>query len=198
MANGITVHLIRHEKTEANRERKYIGWTDEPIIKKVQAQLPIQPHEVFGSDLQRCLQTAACYFPQTPFFAEEKLRELNFGDFEMCTYEQLQYNEIYRAWIDDPLTTPIPNGESFLQFQQRVLEGFRQIVKQDGDYTFVVHGGVIRLLLAKYSVEEQSFQQTTANHRTIYTLCWGSVDELIGGLRCTLYSEAHITVNEHM
>lgn len=34
MADDITVHLIRHEKTKANMERKYIGWTDEPIQKK--------------------------------------------------------------------------------------------------------------------------------------------------------------------
>lgn len=34
MALDITVHLIRHEKTKANTERKYIGRTDEPILKK--------------------------------------------------------------------------------------------------------------------------------------------------------------------
>lgn len=116
----------------------------------------------------------------------------------MCTYEQLQHNGTYRAWIDDPLNNPIPNGETFLQFQQRVLNDFREIVYENKEYTFIVHGGVIRLLLAVYGLEEQSFQQTVANHRTIYTLGWNSVDELIGGARCTLYSEAHITVNENM
>ena len=198
MANDITVHLIRHEKTKANMERKYIGWTDEPILKKVEAEIDLQPGIVYGSDLQRCRETAQCYFPNTEFIALRDLRELHFGDFEMCTYEQLQHNETYRAWIDDPLGNPIPNGETFIRFKQRVLDGFHGIVKEKKEYTFIVHGGVIRLLLAVYGMKEQSFQQTVANHRTIYTLGWDSADELLGGARCTLYSEAHITVNENI
>ena len=198
MANDITVHLIRHEKTKANMERKYIGWTDEPILKKVEAEIDLQPGIVYGSDLRRCRETAQCYFPNAEFIASPDLRELHFGDFEMCTYEQLQHHETYRAWIDDPLENPIPNGEPFFQFKQRVLDGFHKIVNEKMEYTFIVHGGVIRLLLALYGMKEQTFQQTVANHRTIYTLGWDSVDELIGGARCTLYSEAHITVNENM
>ena len=198
MADGITLHLIRHEKTNANIEKRYIGWTDEPILKTVQAQVPIHTNEVFGSDLLRCRETAQCYFPHASFIQNENLRELHFGDFEMCTYEQLQHNHIYRAWIDNPLHTAIPNGEGFLQFQKRVLEGIQEIVQQEKEYTMIVHGGVIRLLLAKYGITEQSFQQTIANHRTIYTLGWHSIEDFIGGARCSLYSEAHITVNEHM
>lgn len=198
MANDITVHLIRHEKTKANVERKYIGWTDEPILKKVEAEIDLKPAIIYGSDLRRCRETAQCYFLNAEFIASRELRELHFGDFEMCTYEQLQHNETYRAWIDDPLGNPIPNGETFTRFKQRVLDGFHRIVNEKKEYTFIVHGGVIRLLLAIYGMKEQSFQQTVANHRTIYTLGWDSVDELIGGARCTLFSEAHITVNENM
>lgn len=198
MANGVTLHLIRHEKTKANIERKYIGWTDEPILKIVQAQVPIHTNEVFGSDLLRCRETAQCYFPNASYYKNKNLRELHFGDFEMCTYEQLQHNDTYRAWIDDPVSMPIPNGEHFLQFQQRVLKGIHEIVQQEKEYTLIVHGGVIRVLLARYGITEQTFQQTIANHRTIYTLSWNSIDDFIGGARCSLYSEAHITVNEHM
>ncbi|WP_079525674.1 histidine phosphatase family protein [Solibacillus isronensis] len=198
MANDITVHLIRHEKTKANVERKYIGWTDEPILKKVEAEINLKPSIVYGSDLRRCRETAQCYFPNAEFIASRELRELHFGDFEMCTYEQLQHSETYRAWIADPLGNPIPNGETFTRFKQRVLDGFHRIANEKKEYTFIVHGGVIRLLLAIYGKKEQTFQQTVANHRTIYTLGWDSVDELIGGARCTLYSEAHITVNENM
>ena len=198
MANDITVHLIRHEKTKANVERKYIGWTDEPILKKVEAEINLQPDIVYGSDLRRCRETSLCYFPNADFVASQKLRELHFGDFEMCTYDELQHNETYRAWVDDPLEHPIPNGESFRLFRQRVADGFHEIVREKKEYTLIVHGGVIRLLLAMYGFHEQSFQQTVANHRTIYTLGWENIDELIGGARCSLYSEAHITVNENM
>ena len=198
MASRVTVHLIRHEKTHANLERKYIGWTDEPIVKPVQAELPVQPSEVHGSDLMRCRQTSACYFPQANYIEHKQLRELNFGDFEMCTYEQLQHNELYRAWIDEPLNVTPPNGEAFNEFERRVNDAFQSIVTQEQDYTFVVHGGVIRVLLALYGIESLSFQQTLANHRTLYTLTWDSMEQFLGGARCTSFSEAPITVNERM
>lgn len=198
MASGIVLHLIRHEKTQANLERKYIGWTDEPIVRSVQARLPISPAIVHGSDLLRCEQTASCYFPQCKYIAQEALRELNFGDFEMCTYEQLKENRTYRAWIDDPLQVVPPNGEAFTEFQQRVLKAFQAIVTSNQHYTFVVHGGVIRVLLAQYGLQQKAFQQTIADHRTLYTLKWDTIEQLLGGATCTSFSEEPIMVSEIM
>lgn len=197
MVCGVTVHLIRHEKTRANLDRKYIGWTDEPILKKVSAQLPIAPNIVYGSDLMRCKQTAAYYFPNAQYKGIQALRESNFGQFEMCTYEELKDNPIYRAWIDDPISVTPPKGESFVAFEQRVLQAFQQVVKQQGTYTFVVHGGVIRVLLSHFG-QQQTFRNTLATHRTLYTLQWDQLRQFLGGEACTSFSEAPITVNEIM
>lgn len=198
MARGVTVHLIRHEKTQANVERKYIGWTDEPILQEVSAQLPIAPTVVYGSDLRRCQQTAASYFPTANYIGIQQLRESHFGDFEMRTYKQLKEQSIYRAWIDNPYEVTPPNGESFGTFEQRVLQAFQQLIVQQGAYTFVVHGGVIRLLLAHYRQPQQSFQNTLAKHRVLYTLHWEQLEQFLGGVACTSFSEAHIMVNETM
>lgn len=198
MASRLTVHLIRHEQTEANRARKYIGWTDEPIVAYAKAIPFLQCDIVYGSDLVRCRQTANGYFPQARFIANQQLRELHFGDFELHSYEELQHNPVYRSWIDDPFTITPPNGESFMVFCDRVLTAYRQIITAEQPYTFVVHGGVIRVLLANYGLEEKSFQQVQANHQTIYTLTWDSFTDFIGGARCTSYSEAPITENEPM
>ena len=197
MASGVVLHLIRHEKTQANIERKYIGWTDEPIVKKVQGDLPISPQMVYGSDLLRCEQTAACYFPKATYVPHIGLREMNFGEFEMCTYEHLKENPTYHAWIDDPMQVVPPRGEAFGEFKQRVLQAVQVIVQKNETYTFVVHGGVIRILLACYGCE-RTFQQTVANHRTIYTLKWDAVEQFLGGAKCTSFSEEPITVNEVM
>ena len=198
MARGITIHLIRHEKTQANLERRYIGWTDEPILQEVSAQLPIAPTVVYGSDLLRCQQTAACYFPNVNYNGMQQLRESNFGDFEMRTYEQLKNEPVYRAWIDEPYEVTPPNGESFGEFEQRVLQAFKQVIAQQGTYTFVVHGGVIRLLLSHLRQPKQSFQNTLAKHRVLYTLHWEQLEQFLGGAACTSFSEAPITVNETM
>ncbi|WP_431029786.1 histidine phosphatase family protein [Lysinibacillus sp. LZ02] len=183
------VHLIRHELTEANIERRYIGWTDQAIRQAVQATLSFQPTMVYGSDLKRCQQTAACYFPNSSFIADERLRELHFGDFEMKTYEDLQHDTLYRAWIDEPFQVTPPNGESFDVFKARVLHAFEDIVSKQKECTFVIHGGVIKMILATYL--QQGFHDVHAKHRTLYTLSWE------GEKSCISLSEEPIMVNEN-
>lgn len=185
-----TVHLVRHELTQANIERRYIGWTDQPIIQRVKANISVTPAVVFGSDLLRCRQTASCYFPDVPFVADERLRELHFGDFEMKTYEDLQYLPDYRSWVDDPFQATPPHGESFAAFQHRVLTAFQEIAAAYSDAVFVVHGGVIKLILA--SCFGNKFHDVRAAHRTMYTVSWEE------GKTCMSLSEAPITVSETM
>ncbi|SOC20973.1 alpha-ribazole phosphatase [Ureibacillus xyleni] len=199
MGDSVIVHLIRHEKTEANRLKKYVGWTDEPIIKNSQPlQLPFQPNIVYGSDLNRCAETAKLYFPNAQFKALFPLRELNFGEFEMKTYEQLKNLPIYREWIDYPEEITPPNGENFRHFTYRVTQCFRQIVVKPTTYTFVVHGGVIRLLLSLFGPSEKSFQEIAVNHRTIYTLKWPDTTSIKGGLRCESLLVEPIMEKENM
>ena len=76
---NIVVHLIRHEKTEANVKRKYIGWTNESILfEDKNFDVSIYTKEVFGSDLKRCRETAQLYFPHAKFKDYRSLREMNF------------------------------------------------------------------------------------------------------------------------
>lgn len=185
MGNGVIVHLIRHEKTDGNLKRKYVGWTDESIITKRQHfDVPIQTSEVFGSDLIRCIETAQLYFPNAKYYSDKNLREIHFGDFEMKTYEQLKENSTYRTWIEDPTVITPPNGENYLAFKKRVLQSFQQIVCQNGQYTFIVHGGVIRTILSLFSPKVESFQQLVVSHRTIYTLGWAQIENVKEGRRC--------------
>ncbi|MEK4230000.1 histidine phosphatase family protein [Solibacillus sp. FSL H8-0538] len=198
MDDRVILHLIRHEKTAANIARKYIGWTDEPIVtEQVHMNIPVATTVVYGSDLMRCEQTAALYFPSAKFKAHADLRETHFGDFEMKTYEELKDNLSYRAWIDCPGNNPPLNGESLAAFQARVLNAVKDIVVAAGQYTFVVHGGVIRILLAQFAPDVTNFQQVMANHRTLYTLEWSNIKDFQGGARCKLYSEALLTEKDN-
>jgi alpha-ribazole phosphatase len=197
MGNAVIVHLIRHEKTKANIERRYIGWTDESILyKKAICHLPIDTNFVYGSDLKRCEETAKLYFPNANYQAEMNLRELHFGDFELKTYEQLKNNRVYRDWIDSPMEFTPPNGEHFIAFQERVLNGFQKIISDSGKYVFVIHGGVIRVLLSVFGNPKQEFKEIMCHHRTIYTLQWDQIDYLKEGKRCDRLSVEPITVKE--
>ena len=185
-----TVRLIRHELTQANIERRYIGWTDQSIMRQVSADIPFTPSVIYGSDLKRCEETAACYFPNVTFIANAQLRETNFGDFEMKTYDELKNNSLYRAWIDEPLVVTPPNGESLTTFNTRIVTTFQQVIKGQEEVTFIVHGGVIKAILANYL--NKAFHDVHAVHRMIYTLV------LDGGETCISYSEAPIMVKDNM
>ncbi|MBD8027718.1 histidine phosphatase family protein [Ureibacillus sp. Re31] len=199
MGNRVIVHLIRHEKTDGNMKRKYVGWTDESIISKEQHfNIPIQANEVYGSDLRRCKETAHLYFPNANYYSDKNLREIHFGDFEMKTYEQLKDNPIYQKWIEDPVSVTPPNGEHYLDFNKRILQGFQQIVSKNGQYTFIVHGGVIRAILSLFSPKMESFQQIAVSHRTIYSLSWVHIKDVEEGRRCESLSVVPIMEKENL
>ena len=196
---NVIVHLIRHEKTDANLKRKYIGWTDESIItKESHFNLPVKANVIHGSDLKRCKETAQLYFPDATYLAYEHLRELNFGDFEMKTYEELQAISVYREWIDNPTTVTPPNGEPYQEFVKRVLSCLQKTITENKEYTFIVHGGVIRVLLAIFAPFEEAFQEITASHRTIYTLQWPNFICMKEGERCKLLSVEPIMAKESL
>lgn len=197
MGNPVIVHLIRHEQTKGNIERRYIGWTDQSIvIEKAHCVVPIHATDVFGSDLKRCRETAKLYFPNAQYHPFSGLREMNFGDFEMKTYNDLKEKEIYWRWINSPEQATPPNGESFADFKNRVLDCFKKIIHESGEYVFIVHGGVIRLILSQYT--RKSFQEVLVRHRNIYTLYWDDLERLKGGQECSRLSEAPITVNGNL
>ncbi|MER1999770.1 MAG: histidine phosphatase family protein [Lysinibacillus sp.] len=198
MANGVTIHLIRHEKTQANVERRYIGWTNQPILNVAPRLMTHETDIVYGSQLRRCEQTAKLYFPTARYIAHQDFNELNFGDFEMRTYDELKHNEQYRKWIDDPISITPPNGEDFLAFKARVLQTFLKVVTTPGTYTFVVHGGVIRVLLEHFLPTKQAFRDIHAAHHTEYILKWEMLDQLKEGASCTSYSEAFLTEKQTM
>lgn len=180
-----TVHFIRHEKTQANKECRYIGHTNQEILAFVKADIALTPKLVYGSDLLRCQQTAQCYFPQAKFVGDARLRELDFGAFEMKTYADLEHDPRYRAWIDDPYTNSPPNGESMQRFKQRVMDAFYELAS-DGA-VFIVHGGVIQMILS--TLCSQDFYAVQAKHRMVYTMEWE-------GQVCKSLSEVPITVRE--
>ena len=108
----------------------------------------------------------------------------------MKTYDELKNNLLYRAWIDDPLSVAPPNGESLQAFTARILTAFQEVIKGKEEATFIVHGGVIKAILANYL--NKAFHDVHAAHRVIYTFV------LDGGETCISYSEAPITVKDNM
>ncbi|MEK4063073.1 MULTISPECIES: histidine phosphatase family protein [unclassified Paenibacillus] len=139
--------LLRHGHTQWNKERRYLGSTDIPLLPGAQEELTAlreQPElrgdfwRVYCSDLRRCRETLACIAPglEASALYDSRLREMSFGAWEGCTYEQLQNNLDYRSWIDDPAEVTPPDGESWQAFEARLdsfLKELRQAAEANGD-----------------------------------------------------------------
>ena len=173
--------LLRHGSTQWNAERRYLGHTDLGLLPSSIEQLtPLkqQPElwgdfwRVYCSDLLRCRETLAALRPELQETAvyDHRLREMNFGEWEGQTYEQLKGDGKYRNWLDDPEIITPPNGESWAEFKGRVdsflLELF-QAAEADAvavavhRVLIVTHGGIIRQLLTR-AVPGLSFRDSTA------------------------------------
>jgi alpha-ribazole phosphatase len=82
----------------------------------------------------------------------DDLREMDFGDFEGLTYDEIAARnpELFRLWMENPTEVLFPNGESYPEMRKRVLRAFDAIERKHAGQTvaFVTHGGVNRILLA--------------------------------------------------
>lgn len=148
------LYLIRHGRTEANERWLYCGSTDLPLseagiesIKKCTKKYPIA-HNYYTSGMKRTEQTLQLLYGTVAHTAVPALREMDFGAFEMHSYEELKQDARYLEWIaGDNFQKICPNGESGAQMTERVCRALREIAEQEGDSVIVTHGGVISAIM---------------------------------------------------
>lgn len=161
--NQVGLVLIRHGETAANRERRYLGVTDEPLSDKGRSLLLSRKEDacypgvqaLFSSPMRRCLETAEILYPGIRPVIIPEWREMDFGRFEYCNYEELKHDREYQAWIDSGGTAPFPGGEDRETFLARCGRGFFKMLgelEQRNGITagMIVHGGTIMALLSCY------------------------------------------------
>ena len=157
------ITLIRHGKTIGNLERRYIGATNVPLCPEGAAEAERARKdetltEVFVSPLLRARETARILFPNAKQRVVEDLREMDFGDFEGRTADEMADDPAYRAWVDGNCRGACPNGESTDSFRARVEAAFSETLRSlDSDALFVVHGGVIMAVMAAFAEPKREF-----------------------------------------
>ncbi|MCM1186703.1 MAG: histidine phosphatase family protein [Lachnospira sp.] len=167
--NQVRLVWIRHGATRANKERRYLGKTDESLspdgIEALQkakyAGLYPEISCLFSGPMKRCVETAEILYPGKEPVLISEWEEINFGIFEGKSYGELQGDSRYQAWIDSNGSLPFPGGESREEFIRRCKRGFvrmlttlSEIPKKDGRCGIaagmIVHGGTIMSLLSCY------------------------------------------------
>jgi alpha-ribazole phosphatase len=68
------------------------------------------------------------------------------------TYDEIAvgYPDLYEQWMSTPTKVHFPNGESFSQMRDRVLNAFQELLDQcnSQNIALISHGGVNRILIA--------------------------------------------------
>ena len=141
------LYLIRHGNTEANLQHRYCGSTDLPLSQPgrealEKLQYDVGPVRFLTSGMLRTEQTLHALYGDVPYTVLPGLREMDFGDFEMKSYQQLKDTPAYQAWIADVEHNPCPNGESAPQVLARNRAAMDRVLAAGEDAVCVIHGGV--------------------------------------------------------
>ena len=153
----MTIYLIRHGKTEANEKHLYCGSTDLPLSDAGRAELApmhycLKNVRFLTSGMKRTNETLRILFRDVPYEVEPRFREVDFGIFEMHSYEELKDTPEYQNWLtgDNEANIP-PRGENGLQMKARVLQAFSEIRE---DACIITHGGVIAAIMEQLFPDE--------------------------------------------
>ena len=163
------LYLTRHTSVDVPKSICY-GQTDVPLKDSFESEADIvkqrlnkiQADAVFSSPLSRCVRLALhCGYEDAKLY--DRLKELNFGDWEMQEWEKVEGND---EWFKDWVNTPTKNGESFKQMYDRLASFFEELKKEDYDNVIIfAHGGIIAC--AKVYFGEVGFEdafKTLANY----------------------------------
>lgn len=162
----MSLYIIRHGQTDYNAQTRFQGSMDIPLNDIGRGQALRN-----GSKLNEILGTSAAQFnficsplgraretmeiirselglPKTDYFADKRLSEINFGDWEGQTVGDLEQSspELYadreaNKWT---FTPPGKNAESYAKLAERITPVLNEI---DKPTICVCHGGVIRAML---------------------------------------------------
>lgn len=159
------LYLIRHGLTQGNLDGKYIGQTDlalcpsgeDDIRNLAKADLYPYVEKVYTSPLKRCVETAQIIYPDIQLSKVDEIAEMDFGQFEGKTQQELEKLPEYTAWLKGGPEACPPDGEKFGDFSLRCISGldiiFRDMMKKDiTRAAMVTHGGVITNLLAGFGL----------------------------------------------
>ena len=152
--------LIRHAEARGNVERIFHGQHDSDITDKGKKQLEflqkrfndIYYDVIYSSDLKRAYITACtANYKNLDIIKDKRLREIHGGKWEDMPFDDLPkyYPKEYRHWNLAMHKTQMPQGESFIEFADRISNTIDEIIKENEGKTVVIatHGTAIKAYL---------------------------------------------------
>lgn len=167
------IYLIRHGRTDGNRNHWYYGSTDLPLTEEgideirayaAQGIYPEVPEDAqfFTTGLIRTDQTLEAIYGKREHSALPKLQEINFGKAECMTYDELKVFDNFEKWAWDTTGDAriVDDAETGNEFHARIREGLKELIGkhrlkewshrhggQDAITVVACHGGVIACIM---------------------------------------------------
>ena len=159
----MTITLIRHTSVNVPSGICY-GQSDVDVSGNFEFEAPIVKDRlvsnrfdaVYSSPLQRCEKLARYCGFENPTI-DNRLMEINFGDWEMKAWDDIRDPRLKR-WYKNWVTETPTRGESLMDLICRVDSFIVELKKQNHEHVAIfTHAGVIRsfgVILEKFSAEK--------------------------------------------
>lgn len=162
----LNIYLTRHGETQWNIENRLQGSKNSQLTDKGIEHAfmlgnrlrNIDFSAIYTSPLERALQTANYIKSDkdVPIYTIENLKEMNFGDWEGKTKDEIEAvdnykNEYHNFWHIPHMYNHKPhNGEGLITFKRRVEEALSKVISSnsDGNILIVTHAVVIKAILS--------------------------------------------------
>jgi alpha-ribazole phosphatase len=192
------IYLVRHTTPLIEKGTCY-GQSDLDVTESflqeaacIQHHLPGYIKQVYSSPLRRCRHLAEYLFPSHSIRFEEKLKEIDCGEWEMKPWDNID-SGLLQAWMADFVNVGIPGGESYRDLYRRVSLWFDALPEQEA-VAIVAHGGVMRSILAHIEAVElkDSFDQFKLRYG-----CVVKIEKQAGGFYHTILHNPVVEEEQH-
>ncbi len=178
--------LVRHAHTDA-AGRRLTGWLPgvhlsergrEQAARLAERLDGVPIAAIYSSPLERCRETARPLAEAHGLTIRDldDLGEIRFGAWTDRTLAQLRRTKLWRAVQTAPSTVRFPDGESYLEVQDRALREIERIARAHPRDTVAIvsHADVIRLLLAHFAgVHPDLFQRIVVDPASVSVVALG-------------------------
>lgn len=154
--------IIRHGETDWNLAKRIQGQTDIPLNETGRAQAMAMAFDVafhqapikaiYSSDLSRAHETAQVLAQRCELEVQRRqgLRERHYGLFQGVVKDEAekQFPDAFRYYASRDIHYDFENGESLVEFNDRVLTEFQWIVRHhEGEAVIAVcHAGLLDIM----------------------------------------------------